>query len=189
MKWPTLTFLPMCGDGTYLWAMLPFLMSEMMRGLLGFLLARKDRNTYLICKVHVWNECQRVIEVSPPALLLLSPIEPISRPPICPSPTNFPPKPVRAAKVINEHWYRPVLFSFNEGCDRVVLQDWILRITKHWFKSGTRGLQWIFSEQHCHPVFIVGAAQLTTDDDAQVHSSPCGQLDVESSTAGNHRLW
>lgn len=189
MKWPTLTFLPMCGDGTYLWAMLPFLMSEMMRGLPGFLLARKDRSTYF----YLQSACMKRVSTRRRGQSTCTTLTftywthfPASHLPVT---INFPPKPVRAAKVINEHWYKPVLFSLNEGCDRVVLQDWILRITKHWLKSGARGLQWIFSEQHCPPVFILGAAQLTTDDDAQVHSSPCGQLYVESSTAGNHRLW
>lgn len=188
MKWPTFTFLPMCGDGTYLWAMLPFLMSEMMRGLPGFLLAREDKITFYP-KVHVWNvstcpKCQPTC-----TCILVSPSEPISL--LCLSVTySFSSKkPVGAAKVINEHWYRPLLFSRNEGCDRVVLQGWILRITKQWFRSGARVVLYIFSEQHCPPVFILGAAQLTTDDDAQVHSSPRGQLDVEGSTAGNHRLW
>lgn len=38
------------------------------------------------------------------------------------------------------------------------------------------------------PAVCLSATQLTADGDAQLHSSPLGQLNMEGATAGDHRL-
>lgn len=100
----------------------------------------------------------------------------------------FPPKPFRQGH--NEYWYRPVLFSRNEGCTpcfarrnfmdhRTLIQARVAVVQDlYWSRWAT-----------LPPAVRLSAAKLTTDGDAQLHSSPLRKLNVEGATAGNHRLW
>lgn len=127
-KYSTLTPSSARGDGTYLWAMLPFLMSEMMRGLPGFLLAGNDKKTSFIFLGNMYNMNTNTFWRSPHLLcshVLMNSCSFLSF--IYSLQNQF-------DRVImntgTDQYYSAVM----RDAPLVVLQDGILWIIEHWFR-------------------------------------------------------
>lgn len=130
--------------------MLPFLMSEMMRGLPGFLLAGDQRKKYFLLRMYEDKTELMLFLVVVVFKYCIPSLLHWSNSCLC-----FFFRTSWGAKADDECWYRPVLFRHNEVCTLLISQAWILWITEHRLNGELQreGL-WGIVEQCCPLLYV-----------------------------------